>query len=122
MKTKNDEPTHSCSEDYVECPICKGKTSWRDAKSESNDTIKCIHCNYCIYCDHGAKTTQTWYSEALEVLTPLRWHLDELVGAIEEYNGLARKINLRVIPEKKVVAAKEAMDKANRFFLGKSKI
>lgn len=81
--------------------------------------------------NEGDRTWETaariWYSGALEVLQPLRWHIEELIQEMESYNRFAVRMNkLRpdnpttVLPVRKIEAAKEAQKIANDFFSGKS--
>jgi hypothetical protein len=58
----------------------------------------------------------TWYSKALKVLSPLRYHINELVNEIESYNRFAKKVDYPLLSEKKLLAAKRARDKAENFF------
>lgn len=60
-----------------------------------------------------------WQSEALEVLNPLRFHLDELIEAIESHNRYARAVGQPQLSEKKIAAAKAAAESANTFLSGK---
>jgi hypothetical protein len=58
-----------------------------------------------------------WYSNALEVLSPLRWHLEELLDAAESHNRFANRTGYpSMIPERKIKAAREAQRAANEFF------
>jgi hypothetical protein len=62
------------------------------------------------------KKPSEWYSGALEVLGPLRWHLNELIEEMESYNRLAKAAGRPLLAEKKIVVAKEANDKADKYF------
>jgi hypothetical protein len=62
---------------------------------------------------------QVWYSNALEVLGPLRWHLNELVEAMESHNRYAKAVDQPLLPERKIEAAKAANEAANKYFSGK---
>lgn len=57
-----------------------------------------------------------WYSESIEVLSPLRWHLDELIEAMESHNRYAKRMGEPLLPEHKIAAAKAANDAADKFF------
>jgi hypothetical protein len=59
---------------------------------------------------------QEWYSNAVEVLSPLRWHLNELVEVMESYNRFAERMNYPLLPKNKIEEAKEANNKADEFF------
>ncbi len=60
-----------------------------------------------------------WRSEALEALQPLRWHVNELIEALESHNRWAKRAGRPTIPEGKILAAKEASAKAESFFCPK---
>lgn len=62
------------------------------------------------------KDPDLWYSEALEVLQPLRWHLNELTTEIESYNRFAAVMGKPPILVNKIKAAKDANEAANKFF------
>ena len=62
------------------------------------------------------KNPDLWYSEALEVLSPLRWHLNELTTEIESYNRFAAVMGKPPILVDKIKAAKEANEAVNEFF------
>jgi hypothetical protein len=62
------------------------------------------------------KKIQTWYSQALKLLSPLRYHVNELIEEIESYNRFAEKMGYPPLAEKKVLAAKRARDRAEKFF------
>lgn len=70
-------------------------------------------------------TSQEWYSRSLDRLQPLRFHMKELIDAIEEHNRLVKRLNqLRKRGEPKdlpvrtdkLKKAKRAADRAERFF------
>jgi len=54
-----------------------------------------------------------WYQEAFEVLSPLRWHLAEVVDSANTANIL---LGRPVIPTRKVEAAEKANAEADEFF------
>ena len=68
--------------------------------------------------------TLVWYSESLEIMGPLRWHLSELVELCEQYNRFAKfynkldgkVIDLDILNEDKIKVAKEHNEKVNNFF------
>jgi len=60
-----------------------------------------------------AKPQENWYQDAFEVLSPLRWHLAEVVDSANTANIL---LGRPVIPTKKVEAAEKANAKADEFF------
>ena len=57
-----------------------------------------------------------WYSGALEVLNPLRFHLHELIEAAESHNKAAKILNMPLISEQKIGAAKTALEEAEMYF------
>lgn len=57
-----------------------------------------------------------WYQEAMGVLTPLRWHLNDLVEAMEAHNRYARRVGEPLLPETKIEAARAAGRKADEHF------
>lgn len=57
-----------------------------------------------------------WQSEALEVLSPLRFHLSELIEAMEFHNRYAKRMGEPLLPEHKIAAAKAANDAVDKFF------
>lgn len=63
-----------------------------------------------------------WYSNALEVLNPLRWHLNELTNAMEDHNRYAKRLGHPLLPEAKIAAAKEANANVDSFFSPTSKL
>lgn len=70
--------------------------------------------------DEGEKTpvrqsALEWYSGALGVLSPLRWHLNELVDSLETINRLKVALGETPMFQHKVEAAREACDAADRF-------
>ena len=62
------------------------------------------------------RAVDAWYSSALEVLSPLRWHLNELVEAMESHNRYARRVGEPLLPVEKIEVAKKASEAANAFF------
>jgi len=62
---------------------------------------------------------QVWYCNALEVLNPLRWHIHELIQEIDSHNRLAVRLDYPTISLEKVNKAREAMGKAESFFVEK---
>jgi hypothetical protein len=60
-----------------------------------------------------------WYSEAVEVLLPLRWHLNELIEEIESHNRYAKSFGGAMISEAKIAAAKTANEEVDKFFCPK---
>ena len=58
----------------------------------------------------------SWYSEALEVLSPLRWHINELIDAMESHNRFAQRLGLPLLPDAKIAAAKAANEAVDSFF------
>lgn len=65
------------------------------------------------------KDSQVWYSNALEVLSPLRWHINELIEEMESYNRFAKRMNYPILPERKIEDAKLANQKVDDFFVHK---
>ena len=59
---------------------------------------------------------QEWYAGAMEVLGPLRWHLNELLEAMEAHNRYARAVGAPLLPERKIEAAKKANRAADTYF------
>lgn len=59
---------------------------------------------------------KAWYRKALELLNPLRYHINELIEEIESYNRFAKKMGYPPLSKTKVLAAKRARDKAEKFF------
>lgn len=59
-----------------------------------------------------AELANEWYSNSIEVLNPLRWHLNQLVEEAETHNHFSPS---------RISAAKEANEKVNEFFSPKSK-
>lgn len=60
-----------------------------------------------------------WYVDALEVLSPLRFHIDELITEIESYNRYASRMGHPLISRAKLAKAKEAQAISEKFFTGK---
>ena len=65
------------------------------------------------------REAQLWYSKSLDVLDPLRWHLNELICDMESYNSYAIKVGSPLLSKEKIKAAKKVLDKANRLFSNK---
>jgi hypothetical protein len=42
------------------------------------------------------KKDQAWYSGALEILSPLRFHLHEIIEAVESHNMAAKMLNMPI--------------------------
>jgi hypothetical protein len=61
-------------------------------------------------------TNLAWYSKSLDVLNPLRWHLNELIEEMESYNRYATILKRPTLSESKIQAAKAANEAANKFF------
>lgn len=61
---------------------------------------------------------QAWYSDALDVLGPLRWHINELIEEMESHNRFcsAHMKNVPLLSHRKITAAKQANDTADKFF------
>ncbi len=64
-----------------------------------------------------------WYSKALEVLNPLRYHLQRIIDDIEAHNQFCESYNKLDAPSKqspipinKVAEAKVALEEAETFF------
>jgi hypothetical protein len=57
-----------------------------------------------------------WYSQALEVLGPLRWHIEELLKAAEDHNRAADRLDHIKFSEDKIVAARAAQKLVEDFF------
>ena len=73
---------------------------------------------------------RVWYSEALEELGPLRYHIHELLQAVEShnrfaehYNGIKGETDVRAIkiPDRVIDAAKQASEQCEEFFCGSKK-
>ncbi len=64
----------------------------------------------------SASAGSAWYADAMEVLRPLRWHLDQLVREMESHNRYARHAGEPLVDEVKVKEAREAGERANNFF------
>jgi hypothetical protein len=58
-----------------------------------------------------------WHSNALEVLQPLRYHLNEMIESIESYNRFALRLGYVPITCK-LAEAKSAQEVAEKFFCG----
>jgi hypothetical protein len=60
-----------------------------------------------------------WYSDAIEKLNPLRWHLHELVDMCEQHNRVAevynkwenRNVDMPFLSKEKIEAAKKPTKK-----------
>lgn len=51
-----------------------------------------------------------WYARMFVVLNPLRYHLLELLEAVESHNRAARMLGEPVVSEEKVAVARAALD------------
>lgn len=61
--------------------------------------------------------SNTWYSEALEKLSPLRFHLEEVLNELELYNTFQKRIGCNaMVAERQIKAAREAQKIAEDFF------
>lgn len=60
--------------------------------------------------------TESFYQDSLDVLSPLRYHLHELVLEMESYNRFAQRMNYPKLSEKKIDEAKKFLDVAELFF------
>jgi hypothetical protein len=56
--------------------------------------------------EKGRKAAAGWYSQAMEVLGPLRWHIEELLQAAEDHNRAADSLDHIKFCEDKIVAAR----------------
>lgn len=61
----------------------------------------------------------TFYVDALEKLSPLRYHIHELIITMEQYNLFAQQMNYPKLSEAKITAAKQASEIAEAFFTGR---
>lgn len=59
-----------------------------------------------------------WYSEAIEHIAPLRWHLEEILQEAESYNLFAKRLDHPLLSEAKIKEAREAQAKIEAFFTG----
>lgn len=66
------------------------------------------------------KKSQVWYVKALEALSPLRFHMDELIKEIEMHNRFLKKVKVATVPSRRIKAAKRALAKAEKFFCNKA--
>lgn len=57
-----------------------------------------------------------WYSKALEILSPLRWHIHQLTEALDVRNALLQSMGKELIVPDKLAAAKVANEAVNEFF------
>jgi len=62
-----------------------------------------------------------WYSDALEVLSPLRYHLNETIAQIESHNRAATRLGYMRVPKRRMEEAKTALDRAENFLTNKQK-
>ncbi len=67
---------------------------------------------------------QVWYSGALTVLSPLRYHMAEILDMIDTYNSFAVKINelrpdqqIQVFKSKRLKNARKAAEKCENYFV-----
>ena len=74
------------------------------------------HINKAVNAQGEAQPCSTWYSDALDVLNPLRWHIIELVEVMESHNRYAHQMGEPLLPVSKIEAAKAANAKADAFF------
>jgi hypothetical protein len=61
-----------------------------------------------------------WYSGALEALSPLRYHMYELVMRVEQYNMFATRMKYPLAAERELENAKDAMQVAEDYCCGKA--
>ena len=66
--------------------------------------------------EKGRERDAVWYSQALEVLGPLRWHIEELLRAAEDHNRAADRLDHIKFCEDKIVAARAAQKLVEDFF------
>jgi len=59
-----------------------------------------------------------WYQESLEVLQPLRYHINELIQAVEAHNRYADLVGQPKVSPKTLEEAKQAANLAEYFFTG----
>lgn len=59
---------------------------------------------------------QEWYSKAVEHINPLRFHLHQMIEMTRSYNRFAEIIKQEKLPESTIVAAEDALAKAEAFF------
>lgn len=59
-----------------------------------------------------------WYSRSLEVLQPLRYHLNEVIGLVDSYNSFCNHAGQTPVPMARVEAARVALERAEVFFTG----
>ena len=75
-----------------------------------------------IFMSNITSDQQEWYPNALEVLVPLRWHVNELVEMCEQYNRFAEQMEKLTgekqvkLSKEKIEAARKANNAANKFF------
>lgn len=60
------------------------------------------------------RNCSAWYAGAMDVLGPLRWHLNELIEEMESYNRFAKRIGDPLLRPDKVAAARKANDEADK--------
>lgn len=61
-----------------------------------------------------------WYVDAIEVMSPLRWHLNELVESMESLNSFNKSLGQQPWAKDKIEAAKKANEEVNKHFTPKS--
>ena len=64
------------------------------------------------------QVTNTFYPDALEVLSPLRFHINELIMEMESYNRFAERMNYPKLSVSKISEATKASVAAEQFFCG----
>ena len=67
------------------------------------------------------KSNQEWYATAFEKLSPLRYHIDELLEEMDSHNRVAKRLKIPGLSTKRITAAKKALEVAEEFCTGKSK-
>jgi hypothetical protein len=68
------------------------------------------------------KEALSWYSNALEVLGPLRWHLHQLTERMRSHNLYSTALGQPLLPVKEIEEAEAANEAANDFFVDKNPI
>jgi hypothetical protein len=63
---------------------------------------------------------QVWYSDALEVLGLLRFHLFNLIEDVDCHNRVAPKLNQLPVASRHLEEARIALENAETFFCGKN--
>jgi hypothetical protein len=64
------------------------------------------------------KSERVWYSEALEILRPLRYHITKLIEASMEHDRFAVKIGHPTLPQQVIKDAIRASCAVEDFFTG----